>query len=165
VFRKCGLVWDLVLPESLPARAELHAVDEAGSLRRAKSAASRPRTELRQVAELCAAANPVVLEGPAATFSSAVFRRIAGRRAVFNQNPALQRLTAAIGHPPANGPTRAMRNGSSPQPRLDGIRNRDVPTRSGLRKPARIVRDGLSLRGSGPNISQVLDSKNITHRL
>jgi len=98
VLRRWGLVWGFVLPESLPPRAELHVVDEAGSLSAAKSAASRPRTGLRQVAKLCAAANPVVLEGPAATFNSSVFRHIAGHRAVFKQNPALQRLTAAIGN-------------------------------------------------------------------
>ncbi|MBS0419605.1 MAG: acyl-CoA desaturase [Proteobacteria bacterium] len=101
VFRKCGLVWDLVLPAALPERAELHAVDDAGAaslprLRTALSGVKTPRTSWRRVAQLCAADSALVLEGPAATVSSALFRRIAGSTAHFHQNRGLRRLSVAI---------------------------------------------------------------------
>ena len=45
VFRKCGLVWDIVLPAALPERAELYAVDDAGdaALMRLRTAPRRTR--------------------------------------------------------------------------------------------------------------------------
>jgi len=90
-----------VLPAALPERAELHAVDDAGTawLERLRTAAPRengPRTGWRQVAKLCAADGALVLEGPAATFSSTLFRWIAGPRAAFQHNRALRRLSVAI---------------------------------------------------------------------
>ena len=101
--KKCGLVWGVVLPAALPPRAELHAVDVAGDaaltrMRTANGHHNRPRTTLAQVAKLCNSSGPCVLEGPAATLSSAVFRRITGHQATFNENPALGRLSAAIGN-------------------------------------------------------------------
>jgi fatty-acid desaturase len=95
VLRKCGLVWGIVLPEALPARAELHALDETAIP--SKSAHTRSRTRLREVAKLCGAMDPIVLEGPAAIFGSATFRRLAGPHAIFTQDRSRRRLTAAIG--------------------------------------------------------------------
>jgi stearoyl-CoA desaturase (delta-9 desaturase) len=110
--KRCGLVWGIVLPAALPPRAELHALDAAGDaalarmrtttemprrLRPANGQPNRPRTTLAQVAKLCNSSGPFVLEGPAATLSSAVFRRITGHQATFKENPTLGRLSAAIG--------------------------------------------------------------------
>jgi len=67
-------------------------------MRTANGHHNRPRTTLAQVAKLCNSSGPFVLEGPAATLSSAVFRRITGHQATFNENPALGRLSAAIGN-------------------------------------------------------------------
>ena len=112
VFRRLGLVWDLRLPQDLPARPELLPLDVVGAsalpARRAVSPAATP-TRLTDIAKEClrgprqSRTRRLRLEGPAATLSVRLTRAIVGRGVAFAARPALSRLTLATSGVPVFG--------------------------------------------------------------
>ena len=106
LLRKAGLAADFRIPERLPARPELVALDGAGAgVLRAQALPTlhgrRIPTRLSAIAALCTAGPDEApgprLVGPAAVIGRRAMRRLVGARTPFDEDGAAQRLTLSVG--------------------------------------------------------------------
>lgn len=95
VLRKTGLVWGLMLPQDLPARAELCALDLAPRPEPPGPALSFAQA-WRLLVSLREERPPLACEGPAAVIPAVALRGLLGPSSTFRRDPEVRRFSTVV---------------------------------------------------------------------
>ncbi len=103
VLRRCGLVWQIRLPEDLPHRPELEQLTAEPS---ASAGVRSPCRELRHVMAMATRLSrlaPITLRWPARHLSELALRRWCGGAIALCPDPSVRRLTLQVGESSVRG--------------------------------------------------------------